>query len=98
MEINIQTPHFSAKDGLIDFVKEHLNKLTHFSGKIIKADVYLKLENITTGDNKICEIRIFVAGGNLFASNQCATFEEATVKSIKALEKQIKHQKEKAQG
>ena len=98
MEINIQTPHFDAKASLLSYVKSQVDKLLTFDERLMKADVFLKLENTSDSDNKVCEIKLHMAGKDFFASDQCSSFEEAIARATEALERQIKHHKEKQEA
>ena len=57
----------------------------------------MKLENVEDEANKITEIKLTIPGTQLFAKEQCKTFEEATDLAIEGLRKQIeKHKQKKA--
>ncbi len=47
-------------------------------------------------ENKVTEIRLNTPGKILFASEQCATFEQAADKTVEALKRQIVKHKEKS--
>ena len=46
MNVNIQTVHFDADEKLVEFVNRKLAKLPTFHDKILKVDVFLKLDNV----------------------------------------------------
>jgi putative sigma-54 modulation protein len=97
MKITVQSIHFTADKRLLDFIQKKADKLDQFYDKIISGEVYLKLENVEDEANKISEIKIQMPGNQLFAKEQCKTFEEATDLAIESLRKQIeKHKKKNA--
>ena len=46
MNVQIQTLHFDADRKLVEYVTNKLDKLKTFHDRIIKVDVYLKLDNV----------------------------------------------------
>lgn len=94
MQITIQSVHFKASQQLEEFVQEKVEHLSRTNAQIISADVYLKLDNAETGENKVCEIKVLIPGKDLFAKRQCKTFEEATVEAVDALKDQLARKKE----
>ena len=98
MTVKIQSVHFDADKKLLAFVEERVDKLTHFYDGIIKSEVILKLDKGDAAENKIAEIKLHIAGNDLFAKKQCKSFEEAIDTSIDALKVQVKKHKEKVQG
>lgn len=89
MQANIQSLHFKATDELQEFIQNKVDKLSRVNDKLISADVYLKLDNSDTHENKVCEIRISIPGHELFAERQCKTFEEAASLVADALHDQL---------
>jgi putative sigma-54 modulation protein len=89
MNIIIESPDFKAKQELHEFIHEKLSPFGGRNPKVIGAEVKLKLENSTSGENKICEVRLQIPGNDLFASRQNSTFEEAVRETVRALEKQM---------
>ncbi len=95
MDIKIHSVHFTADKKLIDFVEDKLNKLQLFYDAIVSAEVFLRLENNSEGENKVSELKILIPGKELFAKKQARTFEEATDLVTEALRKQIIKQKKR---
>ena len=95
MKIRVQSIHFTADKKLLNFIQKKADKLDLFFDQIISGEVYLKLENVETETNKITEIKLLVPGTQLFAKQQCKTFEEATDLAIESLIKQIGKHKQK---
>ena len=98
MTIKIQSVHFDADKKLLEFVQEKVDKLTQFYDGIINSDVILRLDKSSDTENKIAEIRVHIAGNDLFAKKQCKSFEEAVDTSLDALRIQVKKHKEKIKG
>lgn len=90
MKISIQSIHFDADKKLLAFIQKKADKLDQMSDQIISGEIYLKLEKNTEGEeNKITEIKLIMPGAQLFAKQQCKTFEEATDLAIESLKRQI---------
>jgi putative sigma-54 modulation protein len=96
MEINIQSVNFTADQKLIDYISKRIEKLTTFYEGIVDAIVYLKVENVTTNNNKSLEVKLNVSNQVLFVSEQCRTFECAIDLAAESLKVQIKKYKEKS--
>ncbi|WP_214071509.1 ribosome-associated translation inhibitor RaiA [Mucilaginibacter sp. dw_454] len=95
MKITVQSIHFTADKGLLEFIQKKADKLETFYDNIINGEVYLKLENVEDEANKIAEIKLQLPGNQIFAKEQCKTFEEATDLAIESLRKQIAKHKTK---
>ena len=95
VNLKISSLHFDADRKLLEFVQEKVDKLGHYYDKIIDGDVILKIDNNSTGENKIAEIKLSVPGNDVFAKKQCKSFEEATDSAVEALRRQLKKHKEK---
>jgi len=96
MNVNIQTVRFTADGKLVDFVKRKLQKLNTFHDRIIKIDVYLKLDNVVhTIKDKIAEIRVQVPRHQFFVKASSKSFEESFDNALESLVNQIKKKKEK---
>lgn len=96
MNVNIQTVHFDADDKLVDYVSKKVQKLSTFHDKIVKVDVYLKLDNVVhTIKDKIAEIRVHIPGHDLFVKSSSKSFEESFENALDSITNQIKRKKEK---
>lgn len=93
MKIIIQTTDFKATKKLERFVQKNVQKLEVVNGRILESRVCLKFDNSDTNEDKVCEIKLVIAGNDLFASKQTATFEESIIRAIDALKHQIDHLK-----
>ena len=95
MKITVQSIRFNADKKLLDFIQKKADKLDTFYDHIIIGEVYLKLENVEDEANKITEIKLMLPGTQLFAKEQCKSFEEATDLAVECLRKQINKHKQK---
>ncbi|MFK5971856.1 MAG: ribosome-associated translation inhibitor RaiA [Flavobacteriaceae bacterium] len=95
MKINAQSVNFNANEKLIEFVKNRLNKLETFYDKVISSDVYLKVENTSSKENKIVEIKLSIPKDRFIVKKQCRSFEEAIDSACSSLERRLIKRKEK---
>lgn len=96
MNVNIETVHFTADAKLIDHVNRKVQKLSTFHERIIRADVFLKLDNVAHNiKDKIAEIRIYVPRHNFFVKSSSKSFQESFDCALDSVINQIKKQKEK---
>jgi len=96
MNVNIETVHFTADSKLIDHVNSKVKKLTTFHDRIIKANVYLKLDNVAHKiKDKVAEIRIEVPRHSFFVKSCSKSFQESFDSAMDSVVNQIKKQKEK---
>ncbi len=96
MNVNIQSVHFNADTKLIGYVNKKLDKLTNFNDRIIRVNVFLKLDNVVHAiKDKIAEIRVHVPGHNFFVKSTSKSFEESFDDALDSMIIQIKKNKEK---
>lgn len=95
MKVKINSVHFKTDRSLDEFIETKLSKLNGLHDGIHNSDVILRLDKDDNHENKVVEIRLDLAGGEVFAKKQCKTFEEATDLAIDALKKQLIKHKEK---
>lgn len=95
MKINTQSINFTIDKKLTDFIQKRMNKLDLFYDKIIKADVFLKVENTSDKENKVFEAKLSVPGDSLVVKKKCKSFEEGVDTAVHILERQLKKRKEK---
>lgn len=98
MKVNAQSVNFVADRKLIDFIQSRMDKLETFYDKVISSDVYLKVENTSSKENKIVEIKVKVPRNQFIVKKQCKTFEEAVDIACGSLERQLVKKKEKARA
>lgn len=96
MNVNIQTVHFVADSKLTDYVAKKVEKLQTFHDKIIKVDVFLKLDNVVhTIKDKVAEINVHIPKHNFFVKASSKSFEESFDNAIDSMANQVKKYKEK---
>jgi len=96
MNVNIQTVHFDADGKLMNHVSSKLKKLNTFHDRIIKVDVFLKLDNVVHNiKDKIAEIRVHVPRKHFFVKASSKSFEESFDNALESLVSQIKRKKQK---
>ena len=96
MNVNIQTVRFNADEKLLNYVNAKLQKISTFHDRIIKIDVFLKLDNVVHNiKDKIAEIRVQVPRHQFFVKASSKSFEESFESALESLVMQIKRQKEK---
>ena len=96
MNVNIQTVRFNADEKLVEYINQKLQKLQIFHDRIVKVDVFLKLDNVVHSiKDKIAEIRVHVPRHNFFAKTTSKSFEESFDEAFDSMLIQIKKKKEK---
>nr|WKN38209.1 ribosome-associated translation inhibitor RaiA [Tunicatimonas sp. TK19036] len=95
MKLQMHAVHFDADPKLIDFIQRKAEKLEALYERIIDGEVFLKLENGGSINNKIVEIKLNIPGNQLFAKEQDESFEAAADRTVEALRRQLKKHKEK---
>ncbi len=96
MNVHIQALHFDADRKLIQYVQKKLEKLHTFHDRIIKVDVFLKLDNVVhTIKDKVVEIRVHVPKADFFVKSTSKQFEASFDEAFESLVNQIKRKKEK---
>ena len=94
MKVNAQSVNFNADSKLLEFVQNRLDKLETFYDKVISSDVYLKVENTSSKENKIVEIKLNIPKDKFVVKKQCKTFEEAIDSACNSLERKLKKTKD----
>jgi putative sigma-54 modulation protein len=96
MNVNIQTVHFNADTKLIEYINRKLEKLDNFSDRIIRVNVFLKLDNVVHAiKDKIAEIRVHIPRHNFFVKSTSKSFEESFDDALETMVSQIKKNKER---
>ena len=96
MNVNIQTVRFNPDAKLTEYVNRKLDKLQTFHDRIIKVDVFLKLDNVVHNiKDKIAEIRVHIPRYQFFVKCSSKSFEESFDSALESLVTQIKRKKEK---
>ena len=96
MNVNIQSVHFDADTKLIEYINRKLEKLGNFSDRIIRVNVFLKLDNVVHANkDKIAEIRVHIPRHNFFLKSTSKSFEESFDDALDTMVSQIKKNKER---
>ncbi|HEX4850535.1 MAG TPA: HPF/RaiA family ribosome-associated protein [Puia sp.] len=96
MNVNIQTVHFNADTKLVVYVTKKLAKLNTFHDRIVKVDVFLKLDNVVHNiKDKVAEIKVHVPRQHFFVKCSSKSFEESFDNAFDSLVNQIKRKKDK---
>ncbi len=95
MKVNVQSVNFNADQKLIDFIQNRMDKLEVFYDRVIDSDIYLKVENTSSKENKIVEIKMRVPKDSFMVKKQCKSFEEGVDLACSSLERKLKKKKEK---
>jgi len=96
MNVNIQTVRFDADTKLVNHINRKMKKLDTFHDRIIKVDVFLKLDNVVHKiKDKIAEIRIQVPRHQLFVKATSKSFEQSFDYAFESIVNQIKRKKQK---
>jgi putative sigma-54 modulation protein len=95
MDVIIQSLGFKAGEGLEDYVREKLNKLTP-NDHIVRANVTLYVGADKNTPDTFCEIRLEVPGNDLFMKESAKDdFEQAVDTTVNKLQSMLRRQKEK---
>jgi len=96
MTVNIQTVRFDADSKLREHINKKLEKLANYHDRIVKVDVYLKLDNVVHQiKDKVAEIRVKIPRHEFFIKQTSKSFEESFDSALDATITQIKRLKEK---
>lgn len=96
MEVKIQTVHFTGDEKLIELVRKKVEKLNTFHDKIMKVDVFLKLDNVVHAlKDKIVELRVHVPRHDFFVKASSKSFEESFDSAFESIVNQLKRRKQK---
>jgi putative sigma-54 modulation protein len=96
MTLNIQSVRFDADEKLNDHVKRKISKLSTYHDRIIKVDVFLKLDNVVHNiKDKVAEIKVSIPRNEIFVKSSSKSFEESFDNAFESVCVQIKRKKEK---
>jgi putative sigma-54 modulation protein len=95
MKVFTQSVNFNADKELISYVDEKVSALVKYHDKIVDAEVFLKVLNISDKENKLTEIKINIPGSELIVKREARTFEEGVNAAVDNLKRQLKRSKEK---
>ncbi len=96
MTLNIQSVRFDADEKLNDHVKRKISKLSTYHDRIIKVDVFLKLDNVVHNiKDKVAEIKVSIPRNEIFVKSSSKSFEESFDNAFESVCVQVKRKKEK---
>lgn len=95
MKVHTQSVNFNADVKLINFIEKRLNKLELFYDRVISSDVYLKVENTSSKQNKIVEIKMRIPKDKFIVKKRRKSFEEAVDSACNSLERKLVKKKKK---
>jgi len=95
MKVNVQSVNFNVDQKLVSFTNGKLSKLENHFNKIISANVFMKVGNTSSKENKTTEIILSIPGSELVAKKTYKTFEEGVDQCLTSLERQLVKKKEK---
>jgi ribosome-associated translation inhibitor RaiA len=90
--IDVHAPNSDIHESMLTQLKEKVLSFTHNMKDIVKAHVFLREDNPTTTENRICEIKLTLYGDVLFVHRRAASFELAAEQAVCDLEKQVAEQ------
>jgi len=95
MKLSISIQDVNNGDKLKEQIQHRLDKLRHVYDEILSAEVFVKKQKAMDPSPKIVEMRIHVAGQDLFAKKEAEKAEEAIDVAFEALIRQLKKFKSK---
>lgn|GEM_PF-622244 len=95
MDIEIQFVNMDTSESFDTYARKKLNKLNNKYESIIRAQVYIKMENDPKGLGHICDIELSLSGPRIFASSNEKNYELALKNTIGDLEDQLEKRKGK---
>ena len=95
MKLQMHSIHFDADVKLLDFIQKKVDKLETFYDRIIDGEVFLRVENDDSKENKIVEIKLNGPRNQFFSKEKSRTFEAAVDEAVEGLRRQLKKHKEK---
>lgn len=93
MKTIIQFVQMPTSEALEAYVNEKMNILYTKYDWIIKADVFFKKGNTTTGKGRVCTIELSVSGPKIYAISNEGNYEHAFKETVKDIERQLKKRK-----
>ena len=94
MKIDIQAP-WEVNEFLQSTIHEKVERLSNVSNQIIHTNVFLKLKEHDSIEDKIVEIRVSLPGPYIFAEGVGETYEKAVIRATEKVKRQLVKRKEK---
>ena len=95
MKITVHSIGLTPHEPLQEFLEKKLNKLDTFYDKIQACEVFLKVENSNSKENKTAEIIQNIPGDDIVVKKTAASFEESIDLCVDVAKKLLIKKKEK---
>ena len=95
MKITVHSIGLTPHEPLQEFLEKKLNKLDTFYDKIQACEVFLKVENSNSKENKTAEIILNIPGDDIVVKKTTASFEESIDLCVDVAKKLLIKKKEK---
>jgi ribosomal subunit interface protein len=95
MKITVHSIGLTPHEPLQEFLEKKLNKLDTFYDKIQACEVFLKVENSNSKENKTVEIILNIPGDDIVVKKTAASFEESIDLCVDVAKKLLIKKKEK---
>lgn len=96
MKITVQSIGLTPHEPLEEFLNKKIGKLDTFYDKIQECKVHLKVENVSSKDNKTAEIVLVIPGEDIVVKKTSASFEESLDSCAETAKKLLIKKKEMA--
>ncbi len=77
MKISVQSIGLTPHEPLEEYLNKKISKLDTFYDKILECQVFLKVDNASSKDNKTAEIKLVVPGEDIVVKKTSSSFEES---------------------
>lgn len=94
MQMTLSVRHGEAPDALKQYVREQVDGLAKYFGRLVEADIVLDVE----GHRHIAEVRLHTSSDTHFASTEAGDFRTAVDATVDKLRRQLKRHKGKLQN
>ena len=95
MKITVHSIGLTPHEPLQELLEKKLNKLDTFYDKIQACEVFLKVENSNSKENKTAEIILNIPGDDIVVKKTAASFEESIDLCVDVAKKLLIKKKEK---
>lgn len=95
MKITVHSIGLTPHEPLQEFLEKKMNKLDTFYDKIQACEVFLKVENSNSKENKTVEIILNIPGDDIVVKKTAASFEESIDLCVDVAKKLLIKKKEK---
>lgn len=95
MKITVHSIGLTPHEPLQEFLEKKLNKLDTFYDKIQACEVFLKVENSNSKENKTAEIILNIPGDDIVVKKTSSSFEESIDLCVDVAKKLLIKKKEK---